>query len=241
MSQNLRLAFRNLLAALVAVLDAARVEGRTRAKALHQRMLIALRGRLAAPADVKRAEVAGPIPKEEEPREAPVARVITLRPSEVREQRKLAERRDSNMFDASSVIPPNIERAVTSQMRTSHKDRMTHDDLLRFLTGFGVPKGDARGAVTITRTRTRRDYVIADDLQSIQGWIGKGWIDSRKRSLGATLPNVVRRQLGLASDANLETSVVAEVLVTRGYRIGTAQDIAAKLCDSSEVAQARAR
>lgn len=174
-------------------------------------------------------------------RPAPVAQVIELRTVEVRQQRKLAERRDSSMFDLSSVVPPNIERAVTSQMRASHKDRIPHDDLLRFLTGFGVPKGDARGAVTVTRARTRRDYVIADDLQAIQTWIGKGWIDSRKRSLGDSLPNVLRRQLGFAADAPLEANAVAEVLATRGYRIGTANDIAAKLCGRSEVAQAQAR
>ncbi|MEZ0311713.1 MAG: hypothetical protein ACAI38_08055 [Myxococcota bacterium] len=228
MSQNLRAAFRNLVAALVAVIDAATVDGRTQARALHHRILVALRRQLALLAGLSHSEVVERFPAKRET--SKVAEVIELRPSQERQQRRVAERRDSSMFDVSSVVPPNVERAVTSQMRASHKNRMTHDELLRFLMAFGVPRGDARGALTVMRARTKRDHVIAEDLQDIQAWIGKGWIDSRRKSLGSGISTLLRSQLGLASDGELAADVVADVLVTRGYRVSTAHDIAAKLC-----------
>ena len=229
MSQNLRGAFRNLVAALVAVIDAATVDGRSQAKALHYRLLVAIRRRLALLAGMSRAEVVERFPAERRATSS-VAEVIELRPNQEREQRKVAERRDSSMFDVSSVVPPNIERAVTSQMRASHKNRMTHEELLRFLTAFGVPRGDARGALTVLRARSKREHVIADDLRDIQAWIGKGWIESRRKSLGSGIESVMRRQLGIAPGDELAADVVADVLVARGYRVSTAHDIAAKLC-----------
>ncbi len=239
MGENLQAAFRNLVAALVAVFDAATLDGRRWAVALYRRAVVAARRRLARLAGMSEAEVfkrfpahdaappAPDVPPETAPEAAPEAEVIELRPSEAR---RVAERRNASMFDGSSVVPPNIERAVTSQLQASHKNRMTHDELLRFLTAFGVPRGDARGALTVLWARTKRNYVIAEDLPDIQGWIGKGWIDSRKKSLGAGLASVVKRQLDIASDVALAAEVVVDRLVTRGYGMSTANDIAAKLC-----------
>ncbi len=228
MSQNLRAAFRNLAAALAAVIDAATMDGRSRAKALHHRLLVALSRRLALWAGMSHTEVLQRFPTERSV--AQVAEVIELRPSQERQLRRVAERRDSSMFDAGSVVPPNVERAVTSQMRASHKDSMTHDELLRFLTAFGVPRGDARGALTVLRARTKREHVVAEDLHDIQAWIGKGWIDSRKRSLGSGMIGALRRQLEIAPERELSAEVLADLLVRRGYRVNTARDISAKLC-----------
>jgi hypothetical protein len=234
MSPSLRSAFRNLVAALVAVLDAATHASRASALALRHRVLCALRRRLARLAGLSQDEVLARFPgrRDTVPAER-VAKVIALRPVEQRQQRKVAERRDSSMFDASSVVPPNIERAITSQLRASHRTRMTHDELIRFLAAFGVARGDARGALTVLRARTRRDYVVSEDLQDIQAWIGKGWLESRKKNLGTSMCSVVRAQLSLADDAALSADVVADVLVARGYRVSTAHDIAAKLCEGT--------
>lgn len=230
MSQNLRSAFKELVAALIGVLNAATADSRTHAKALHQRVLIAMSRILARWAGMSHAEVLTRFPERRATAEVSnAAEVIQLHPVEERKPRRPAERRDSSMFDVTSIVPPNLERAVTSQMRASHKSRLTHEELMRFLSAFGVPRGDARGALTVTKARTRRDYVTADDMQDIQAWIGKGWIDSRKKSHGSALEDVLRRQLQIASNVELAAETIANVLVARGYGVGTANDIAAKL------------
>ena len=149
-----------------------------------------------------------------------------------------AVRRHALTIDRDSVIPPNIERAVASQLKSSHRDRIDATDFTRFLASFGIAQGDIRGALLVLKSRERREHVTAKDLQEIQAWITKGWVDAQRRRLGASFDERLREQLGVTD--SLEHDTLVEQLKTHAYRDATARDIARRVLTCHEtVASAR--
>ncbi len=120
---------------------------------------------------------------------------------------------------------------MAAQLKTSHRDRLSGDELVRFMTCFGVSRGDARGSLTLIRSRTRRDYVTAGDLPHIQAWIGKGWIEAQRRRLGADFARRLEEQLGI--DTGYDSDVLRDELMLCGYESATATELAARLLAAS--------
>jgi len=141
---------------------------------------------------------------------------------------KSVPKKPQQISASESVVPPNIEKAVISQLTASNKDRMSHDEIMAFMTALGVGQNDAKGTLQLLKNQTKRDYVVADDLAQIQTWIGKSWVSAKRRTY-RHFDITVREQFGLEMNTTLTAELLSAELMKRGFKDTTAAEIAKRL------------
>lgn len=133
---------------------------------------------------------------------------------------------DGGIVDPTGLLPPNVQRALEAQLRTSGRRSLQPQEVERFLTGLGMLPLEARGIVQVAATVLRTTEFGRQHFPKLQVMTAKTWFESRSPGSGDRFIGRVLLELGepfhlgkkLSIDGlELSAAAIAQRLEQRGW------------------------
>lgn len=138
---------------------------------------------------------------------------------------------DGGIVDPTGLLPPNVQRALEAQLRTSGRRSLQPQEVERFLTGLGLLPLEARGIVQVAATVLRTTEFGRQHFPKLQVMTAKTWFESRSPGSGDRFIGRLLLELGEPFHLGKKLSIdgielMAEAIALRLEQRGWARDVA---------------